>query len=362
MQAAEAVRIPLKSQRGFSLIELMTALVLGLFMVSVAAGVFLSSNRNFRQDEAIARMQENARHALRVMSRDLTMIGFWGPLVDTVSINSQVRDCTAGDDAGNPVACGGFFSNSVLTANLSADCGPGTTATAPSHWMYDVKSSVQIINEASADTASSTFNCINGSDFVDGTDVLAIKRLKGQALAADRAASDDNGDVFLRTNGDSGMLFRYQSSVAAPADAEDWRYQVNVYYIQDHFLDQSDAIPTLYRKTLDGNGMATETGGVAQGIEYFHVTFGIDAGNDGVPDFYVAQPTTAEMRAAVTARLYVLARSLTQDHQYNNNKVYTMGSVVRDYSNAPDHYYRRVFTTTVQLRNQVHRTRLRTES
>lgn len=104
----------------------MTALVLGLFMVSVAAGVFLTSNRNFRQDEAISRMQENARHALRIMSGDLAMIGFWGPLVDTVAINNQVRDCT-GTDAGNPVACGGFFGNSILTANLSADCGPGTT-------------------------------------------------------------------------------------------------------------------------------------------------------------------------------------------------------------------------------------------
>ena len=46
--------------------------------------------------------------------------------MDTVAINNQVRDCT-GTDAGNPVACGGFFGNSILTANLSADCGPGTT-------------------------------------------------------------------------------------------------------------------------------------------------------------------------------------------------------------------------------------------
>lgn len=362
MPAAEAGRKPVNSQRGFSLIEVMTALVLGLLMVGVAASVFLSSNRNFRQDEAVARMQENARHALRVMSQDLMMIGFWGPLLDTVSINSQVRDCTAGDDAGNPIACGGFFNNSVLTANLSADCGPGTSATAPSNWMYDVNNSVQIINGATADGASTTFTCLDSAEFLGGTDVLAIKRLQGKALAADRAATSDNGHVFLRTNGDSGMLFSYQSSAPAPADAEDWRYQVNVYYIQDHFLDQADTIPTLYRKTLDGSGISTETGGVAPGIEYFHVTFGIDTGNDGVPDFYVAQPTTAEMRAAVTARLYVLARSLTQDHQYNNNKTYSMGGVVRDFSGTPDHYYRRVFTTTVQLRNQVHRTRLRTAS
>jgi type IV pilus assembly protein PilW len=349
------------SQRGFSLIEMMTALVLGLFMVSVAAGVFLTSNRNFRQDEAISRMQENARHALRIMSGDLAMIGFWGPLVDMVAINNQVRDCT-GTDAGNPVACGGFFSNSILTANLSADCGPGTTATAPSYWMYDVNSSVQIINQATPDSAATTFGCIDSADFIGGTDVLAIKRLQGKALAADRAASEDDGDVFLRTNGDSGMLLGYQSSVAAPSDAEDWRYQVNVYYIQDHFIDDADAIPTLYRKTLDGNGLTAETGGVAQGIEYFHVTFGVDASSDGVPDFYVAQPTTAEMRAAVTARLYVLVRSVDEDPQYSNNKTYTLGGVVRDYSGSPDHYYRRVFTTTVQLRNQVNRTRLRTAS
>ncbi len=64
------------------------------------------------------------------------------------------------------------------------------------------------------------------------------------------------------------------------------------------------------------------------------------------------------MRSVVTARIYVLARSIEPDAGYTNNKVYQLGDVQKDYSSNSDSYHRRVFTTTVQLRNRVNRIRL----
>ena len=40
-------------QKGFSLIELMVALVLGLLIVQAALSLFLSSSRNYGQDQKI---------------------------------------------------------------------------------------------------------------------------------------------------------------------------------------------------------------------------------------------------------------------------------------------------------------------
>ncbi len=348
-----------RSQRGVTLVELMVALTLGLLVVSAVVGAYLSASRNHTQDERIGRMQENARHAMRILSQDLSMISFWGPVVDSVSINGRLRDCTTTPDIAIAEKCAGFYANSVLTMSAGGDCGPGTSATPPSNWAFEVINALEIVKESSPANAATKFGCIDPNDFQTGSDVLVIKRVQGRALAADRAMSADNGRVFLRTNGDAAMLLRYDSSATAATGLEDWEYLVRVYYIQDHFTTDGDGIPTLFRKTLDGNNIVSETGGVAQGIEYFHVLIGIDADGDGVPDYYVSQPTNVELRAAVTARVYVLARSIDPVPSYTNDKTYQLGDITKDYSANPDNFYRRVFMTTVQLRNQVNRNRLR---
>jgi type IV pilus assembly protein PilW len=64
-----------RRQRGFSLVELMVALVLGLLVIGGVGGVFLSQRELYRQNENLARMQENARYAFEVMARSLREAG-----------------------------------------------------------------------------------------------------------------------------------------------------------------------------------------------------------------------------------------------------------------------------------------------
>lgn len=346
------------AQRGMSLIELMIGLVISLLIIGVVAAVFVNANRNFAQDQRVGRMQENARYAMHIIAQDLSMIGFWGPLMDTSSINAQTRNCTTSPDISDPSKCAGFFANSILEMASGDDCGPGTSATAPANWAYDIDRFVEIVTESTAANAETIFDCIDEDEFFPDTDILVIKRLHGLPLDAARADSNDDGKIYLRTNGDAGMIMQYDSSAAVPLNTEDWQYLIHLYYIQDYFLADGDAIPTLYRKTLSGNAMDIEVGGVAQGIEHVHVMFGVDAGTDGIPDYYTSSPTVVEERAAVTAKIYVLARSLEADQLYNNAKSYQLGDVIKDFSGSPDNFYRRVFTTTVQLRNRVHFNRI----
>jgi type IV pilus assembly protein PilW len=339
-----------------TLISLMVGVVIGLMLAVVLVTVFINANRNFSQDKFIARMQENARYAMRIMAQDLLMVGFWGPLLDTSAINTHIRNCKSGPDVSLAAKCGGFFAGSVLT--LGSDCGPGTVSPAPLKWALHIARPLEIVKTAAADEVESKFDCIDDAEFTGSTDILVIKRLKGWSVAANRADSSDNNKIFLRTNGDAGMLLKYDSGLIAPSNSEDWEYLVHLYYIRDHFLEENDGIPTLFRKTMNDDAMTTEAGGVAHGIDYVHVMFGIDNGGDGIPDYYESVPSALEMRSAVTARIYVLARSIEPDAGYTNNKVYQLGDVQKDYSSNPDSFHRRVFTTSVQLRNRVNRIRL----
>src|SRR5690606_21616210 len=65
-------------QRGMTLIELMIAMVLGLFIIGGTLAVHISSSDARNTNDAIARVQENGRYALRVLKEDLQLAGYWG--------------------------------------------------------------------------------------------------------------------------------------------------------------------------------------------------------------------------------------------------------------------------------------------
>lgn len=61
--------------RGFSLIELMISLILGLLVVAAAGGLFMSNKRIYASTETLNRIQENNRVSFEIMSRDLREAG-----------------------------------------------------------------------------------------------------------------------------------------------------------------------------------------------------------------------------------------------------------------------------------------------
>ncbi len=62
-------------QRGFTLIELMVALLLGLLVVAAAGSIFMSNRRVYGASEAVNRIQENQRAAFELIARDIREAG-----------------------------------------------------------------------------------------------------------------------------------------------------------------------------------------------------------------------------------------------------------------------------------------------
>lgn len=62
-------------QGGFSLIELMIALIIGLLVVAAAGGLFLSNRRVYAATESVNRIQEGQRAAFEMMARDIREAG-----------------------------------------------------------------------------------------------------------------------------------------------------------------------------------------------------------------------------------------------------------------------------------------------
>lgn len=65
-------------QQGLTLVELLVAMVLGLFLMAGTLQLFLGNNRIYRFQEGLSSVQENARAASEFLSRDIRAGGFTG--------------------------------------------------------------------------------------------------------------------------------------------------------------------------------------------------------------------------------------------------------------------------------------------
>ncbi|GGW61922.1 PilW family protein [Vreelandella hamiltonii] len=69
---------PPQTQAGFTLVELLVAMVIGLLVMAGATQLFISSQQSFRFQTALADMQDTGRFALDTLSRELRQTDYSG--------------------------------------------------------------------------------------------------------------------------------------------------------------------------------------------------------------------------------------------------------------------------------------------
>lgn len=314
-------------QSGFSVVELMVALSLSMLLSVAVVSVFTNNTHSFNQDENLARMQDDAGFALREVAFELSMAGNYGELHVPALVTPDA------------------------TLAIGTDCGPSGEL----NWMYRTveagtgnSMSLMAIDNATEGQALAAHTCFGTGELLEGTDIVAIKRVAGGPAGATTA-----GSVYLRTNGTLGLMYRAPypgapSVVIAPPMA-DWEFRPSIYYIRSFANVAGDGIPTLCRKVLRGVGPSMTTECLATGIENLQIEYGVDTTQDGHPNIFITNPTLAEIQAAVSARIFLLARTVDIDTRYTNTKTFSI-------SNAPaytpgDSFHRRVFSTNVSLQN-----------
>ena len=98
-------------QRGLTLIELLVSLALGVTLSAAMVATYADSRRHQFYALEVARLQENGRHALRLVARDLAMAGFrsgipGAPLPPAPDVDGPVR--VRLDDAPETLPADGF--------------------------------------------------------------------------------------------------------------------------------------------------------------------------------------------------------------------------------------------------------------
>lgn len=330
-----------RKQCGLTLIELMLAATLGLLISGVVVSLYINTGRSLAQNERYAWMQENARFALRAISEDLTMMDFWGQVIPTDVIATAVTP-TAGD-CGEDIDI--FDANSAVLINNN-HVSPAFTHFTPCPTLTtDIRPNTDLLVLKRVEGSSTASTFVDTADVDGDSDTTEILTLGASDLSA--------GVVYLRSTRNAGTFIDDASPGNPPATGEsDWRYIPRIYFVRDYYETAGDQIPALCRLTISDVDLTT-TQCIAEGIEDFHVQFGIDTDQDAVANLYTSTPDLTELENAVSARVYLLARSIDPDPHYTNDTQYVLGDAV--IAPANDGFYRRVYSTTIALRNAASR-------
>lgn len=330
---------PRKSQRGFSLIELMVSITLGMIVVAAVLALFLNITRNNSELAKTNSQIESGRFAIQLIQNDLAHAGFWGgyiPQFDDLTFPAVPGDvptavpnpCLAyaswdGAYKGQLIAmpvqtygatppsgsgCATNFatnkksSTDVLVVRHAETCLPdiGNCEADNASKLYfqsplceqEISAPVQAATSTSitlVPTASATDDFYSGSyiSIISGTGIgqtRMITAYNGTTKVATVAAWSGVPDVTSKYTFGSGYVLNTNGHVFHKKNcttlADKRKFISNIYYIRDFAVTAGDGIPTLMRASFDLNGTTLQHGpaqALIEGIEGFSIQLGVDS-------------------------------------------------------------------------------------
>lgn len=365
---------------GFSLIELMIAITLGLLIMTGLVSIFVKNSQARTEIERSNRQLESGRYAMNLLTEDLRMAGYFSSF--------------------NPYEL-------VISAN-APPLGPNTAPVTPAMTVRPDPCDTTVVN-----LNNTYFFHVQGydypygsapiptciSDVRTGSDVLVIRRLAtcvaGPTLEAGCDALPAGAPYFQASNcfqatelaRNTGSRLDYQAhfvlnnnvalatlrtlscatSFGVPAPAAEYRrYLTHIYFVANNNVG-SDGIPTLKRAELGAGGYTIVP--LVEGIETIQFEYGIGStANSSKINAYTADPnsyngcvTTAcllNWLHTYSVKVNLLARNVEQSPGWADNKSYLLGLKADGSANVfpatgtyGDRYKRHAYNAVVRLDN-----------
>ena len=385
-------RVRAPSARGFSLVELMVAMLIGLIISIGVVQIFGATRSTYQLDESLARAQENGRFALEFLTQDIRHAGYIGCLrpraISSTSINSPVTFLAAALPAQQyavPGITGFEYGGTGIGGSYSPPLNlPGDTTVG---W-----------NPALTTPFAPAGIPPLVAGALPGTDVIAIQRISSEtwplvppyttraSVFIDPAFASriTPPDTLIVVDCDRAAVFMATSIVPATGQIDHtasattnrcalWginctdpffkgipltnavigRMQTIVFFVAND--NNGERRPTLFRRVINPNGDPSPSQPLVEGVENFQVLYGVDAVPpfDGAPDRYVTANNVA-VAQVVSVKIGILVYGVNATGSANDTEIDTSTHVVAGTNiiSPGDRRSRRVFNTTIQLRNR----------
>ncbi|WP_394752198.1 PilW family protein [Crenothrix sp.] len=344
-----------RSNKGFTMVELMVAMAIGVFFLNGILQIFSSSRQIYRVQENLARLQENGRFAIDFISQDVRMAGYWGC---SPKVPSMAR-------LSNP----GFFHKLEPTVE-------GFEAMPSKTWLPDLPS---------------VFPKSGFDQVLEGSDILVIRKLDAQGFSVinhgsaaanlQLAATSDQleeagitkGSLVIATDCTSAEAFQVTNTgnplehvIAAPPEtvteattprnkydhltkayqnAKVHAVKVISYYVATNANNEK----LLYRRA--NGAVSSDDLQLVDGVEQMQVLYGVDTADaDLSPNYYVNADDVNKNKnwdKVIAVRISLLLATLDDNVTAHPLPYFFDG----EKKTPEDRKIRRVFTSTIALRN-----------
>ena len=386
--------------RGFSLVELMVALLIGLIISIGVVQIFSATRTTYQMDESLARAQENGRFALEFLAQDIRHAGYAGCKRDTsVTIfNNLATPVTPGlpmtgisgaEYSTQPTGYNNTYNLVTSPANTTSGWTPALTGVAgvpgalavaatgalpgtdvvvlqrmvPNSWAlidpYITPDHVYIdpafINEVDDGDVLMVADCRNAVAFMV-TSTLASGQLSHAAGATTNRCERWTGglDTANAATAACAAPFDYNpESTTAMGKLE----TVIFFVANDPTADAANPRPTLFRRVMLATGGVVDNTALVEGVENFQVLYGVDdvPPFDGAADNYVTADNVSSFARVVSVQIGLLVYGVNATGTVNADEsdlnIHNVaGTIIVPAANSKR--TRRVFNTTIQLRNR----------
>lgn len=353
-------------QTGFTLIEILVALVLSMTILAGVAQIYLSGNRTYILQEAISRLQENGRFAIIFIKKELRGIGYMGCMGSTVNFRNNV------DSTKYPAAlveAGNLQDNSATKGFAESAIQGFNNVTSLPSTLQDLGLEIgseegEMVSNTDVMLVRSALSCDGGSLVAPlmGSKSANIKISDTSCSAGCCIKQNDlliitnckNADLFGVVNNpiSSGTIVHSSSlnlsnelSVRYGLDSKIYKFQSTLWYIGNG----ESGTPALFKKTIVGNSFdAVE---VVEGIDDMQILFGEDTTSSGDVNNYVTADSLLNTSNVLSIKVSFLVSSVKDNVTSTPISLVYNGSSVN--SGNGDRRVRRIFNTTIALRNRL---------
>lgn len=386
------------NEQGFSLVELMIALLIGLIISVGVVQIFSATRATYQLDESLARAQENGRFALEFLTHDVRHAGYAGCKRDTTITVFNNLAYTA--QPGLPIIgiSGAEYGGTGYGSTYTLAAAPVNST---SGWLP---------SQTGIAGVPGGFSAVAATGALPGTDILVLQRMvpNSWALAApyitpDRVYIDPNfvsevkdRDILLVADCRNAVVFMVTgaplpsgeishtagattnrcerwtggldtANAASAACASPFDYdpesstamgklETVVFFVANDNASGTNR-PTLFRRVMLATGGAVETTALVEGVENFQVLYGVDDAPpfDGAADRYVTANNVSNFARVVSVQIGLLVYGVNtsgtrSDLEFDTDTHDVAGTSVIPEPNSARK--RRVFNTTIQLRNR----------
>lgn len=335
--------------RGFSMIELMVAMVLGLILMAGVISVYITNKKSYGLNNALGQVQESGRFALSFLEPPIRMAGFFGcahtPSLSVGSgTNNTFQSILNSDSAA-------YFDSNAIEGYEYTGTGVGDTLTLSDTPTYTTNVAnwsptfAAGISTSIGAIGSSTTPPVVGSDILvlheaapGGIDLASpyTTNADGLFVAPGAASAMNISGIYIVTDCTASALFQVtniandttngnhqrvdhsSNSSMTPgnispahfthafmAGSQIMSYETYMFYVGKG----ADNGPSLYEVSMGSTGTLGTPQELVSGIDTMQLLYGVDTDGDQIPNYYTTADNITNWNEVVSVRISLLTRS-----------------------------------------------------